>query len=301
MLLGRAAGARAGAASSVDGPGEPNVGEVSRRDRPTNRYELLTCALEGHVTVGEQARTITPDDALVVREHGGLRWCRCLRCDAWTAVPLPAEPTTERVPARDEIAVPARGPVLRDRYVLRLIALDRAFHVLVLGSLGIAFLLFARHDAALHTYYTNLMSALDGGGPGTGRIRGVLGYLRKAFEYTPSHLYTLAAIVLAYACLEAVEMVGLWRNRRWAEYLTFVATTLLIPYEIYEIVLRLSVFKVVAFVINVAVVAYLLWAKRLFGVRGGYAAEEERRRRLGGWEAIERATPDVEAVVVPVG
>jgi hypothetical protein len=204
----------------------------------------------------------------------------------------------ERVPDRHAITVPPRGPILRDRYVLRLIALDRAFHVLVLGSLGIAFILFARHDAALHTYYTNLMTALDGGGPGPGRIRGVLGYLRKAFDYTPSHLYTLATIVLVYAVLEGVEMVGLWRNRRWAEYLTFVATTLLIPYEIYELSLRLSIWKGAAFVVNVLVVAYLLWAKRLFGVRGGYAAEEERRRHLGGWEAVERATPDVEPLVV---
>ncbi len=269
---------------------------VRRSDRPTNRYELLTCALEGHVIVGQDARTVTVEDALVVRQHDGLRWCRCLRCDAWTAVPVPAEPTAERVPTRDEITVPARGPILRDRYVLRLIALDRAFHVVVLGSLGIAFILFARHDATLHTYYTNLMNALDGGGPGTTRIRGVLGYLRKAFNYTPAHLYGLAAVVLAYACLEAVEMVGLWWNKRWAEYLTFVATTLLIPYEIYELVLRLSPLKAAAFVVNVLVVAYLLWAKRLFGLRGGHAAEEERRRRLGGWEAIERATPDAEPV-----
>ena len=62
-------------------------------------------------------------------------------------------------------------------------------------------------------------------------------------------------------------------TKRWAEYLTFIATSLLIPYEIYELYLRVSVLKVVAFVLNVLVVAYLLYAKRLFGVRGGHAAE----------------------------
>ena len=120
--------------------------------------------------------------------------------------------------------------------MLRLIALDRVLHVVILTFLAVAFVTFATHNRALHTDYQNIMNALNGGGAAALRVRGVLGYLRKAFDYTPTHLFVLAAIFLAYACLEAVEAVGLWFNRRWAEYLTFVATTLLIPYEIYELV-----------------------------------------------------------------
>jgi hypothetical protein len=51
-----------------------------------------------------------------------------------------------------------------------------------------------------------------------------------------------------------------------------------------------SAFKMVALVINLAVVIYLLLAKRLFGLRGGHAAEAARRRALSGWEAIEKQT-----------
>ena len=86
-------------------------------------------------------------------------------------------------------------------------------------------------------------------------------------------------------------MVGLWLNKRWAEYLTFIATTALVPYEIYELTNSVSVFKLIALVINLAVVIYLLLAKRLFGLRGGHAAEHARRRVSSGWAAIERATP----------
>ena len=88
-------------------------------------------------------------------------------------------------------------------------------------------------------------------------------------------------------------MVGLWLAKRWAEYLTLVAITALIPLEIYELVLGVSVFKVITFVINVAIVVYLLLAKRLFGLRGGHRAELERRREFSGWAAIDRATPAV--------
>ncbi|MGD0882870.1 MAG: DUF2127 domain-containing protein, partial [Acidimicrobiales bacterium] len=92
--------------------------------RPDNRYELVTCAWRGHELVGEGAATVSPEDALVVREADGIRWCRCLRCDAWIAVPIPEHPTVEAVPSREEIVVPLRGPALRDRYILRLIALE---------------------------------------------------------------------------------------------------------------------------------------------------------------------------------
>ena len=43
--------------------------------------------------------------------------------------------------------------------------------------------------------------------------------------------------------------------------------------------------------INVAVVVYLLVAKRLFGLRGGAAADEAMRAADVGWPALERTAP----------
>jgi uncharacterized membrane protein (DUF2068 family) len=175
--------------------------------------------------------------------------------------------------------------------VLRLIALDRAIHVVILTVLALVLFTVASHDASLHRDYINIMNDLSGGDPGASQVRGVLGYLRRAFEYSPRHLIQLGLAVAAYAALEATEMVGLWFNKRWAEYLTLLATSLLIPFEIYELTLGVSVFKVITFIINVAIVVYLLFAKRLFGLRGGRRAELEQRHQFGGWRAIDRATP----------
>jgi hypothetical protein len=88
-----------------------------------------------------------------------------------------------------------------------------------------------------------------------------------------------------------VEAVGLWLGRRWAEYLTFVATVVFVPYEVYELIKSVSVLKVLALVINVAIVVYVLVAKRLFGLRGGGRAERAEYARDTGWAPIERATP----------
>jgi uncharacterized membrane protein (DUF2068 family) len=181
--------------------------------------------------------------------------------------------------------------MLRDRYVLRLIALDRAIHVVVLSVLAVVLFTFAHHDATLHRDYVNIMNDLSGTTPGESQLRGVLGYLRKAFEYSPHRLIQLGLVVIGYAALEASEMVGLWFAKRWAEYLTFVATTALVPLEVYELTLSVSVFKVVTLVINLAIVVYLLFAKRLFGMRGGHRAVIARRAELSGWTAIDKATP----------
>lgn len=78
------------------------------------------------------------------------------------------------------------------------------------------------------------------------------------------HLTALALSLLAYSALEVTEGVGLARRKRWAEYLTVVATGLLIPFELFELVRRPSLFKVGALALNVAVVGYLSYRKRLF-------------------------------------
>ncbi len=199
------------------------------------RYELLGCGVNGHVLVGTDAAGIRPEDQLVVRELEGLRWYRCLRCDSWVPMAPPTEPGRAHPPDRGEIELPLRGRPLRDRYVLRLIALDRAFHVVVLGALAVAIFVFVTHRTQLQQAVYRILADFQGGvgGPAHDIHRGFLGELDKVVSLRPAALEVAGAFVAAYALLEAVEMVGLWYGRRWAEYLTFVATTALLPLEVY--------------------------------------------------------------------
>lgn len=68
----------------------------------------------------------------------------------------------------------------------------------------------------------------------------------------------------AYAMLNLVEAYGLHRRLRWAEWLTVVATGLLIPFEVYEVYHRFTPVRVGALVLNVAIVVYLAKHKELF-------------------------------------
>ncbi|MGW7008430.1 DUF2127 domain-containing protein [Streptomyces sp. NPDC054933] len=265
--------------------------------RPTGRklcYELLGCGLHGHHLAATDAARVRDADALLVREtKDGLRWHRCLRCDAWLPLRPPDHPDREFPPGRDEITVPLRGKALRDRYVLRLIALDRLLHFLVLGVLAVGVLAFVDKRATLRAPFYRVMDLLQngvGGASGTTR-HGFLGDLDKAFAARASTLWVIGLVLAAYALLEGVEAVGLWFTRRWAEYLTFVATVVLLVPEVYELSSRVTATKILTLVINLAIVVYLLVAKRLFGLRGGGRAEAAERARDTGWQALERVLP----------
>jgi uncharacterized membrane protein (DUF2068 family) len=267
--------------------------ERPRRYLPRLRYELIGCGLHGHELLGTDAAALRPEDSMFARELGGLRWYRCLRCDSWVALSPPDRPTAQHPPPQEEIKLPLRGRPLRDRYVLRLIALDRLIHFLVLSALAAAIFLFASNKAALSDDFTKILKDLQGGlgGPVNNSPHGIVHDLHKLFAVSISNLYLAGAAVAAYAVLEGTEAIGLWRSRRWAEYLTFLATVIFVPYEIYELTKTISALKVLALVINLAIVAYLLIAKRLFGLRGGGQAERAERERDTGWAPLRRATP----------
>jgi uncharacterized membrane protein (DUF2068 family) len=191
------------------------------------------------------------------------------------------------------VVLPLRGRPLRDRYVLRLIALERVLHFLVLAALAVALFLFARDRAMLNADFTRVVKDLQGGfgWPVSNSNRGIVHDVRRLFAVDITDLYVVAALAAAYAVLEGTEAVGLWFTRRWAEYLTLVSTAVFVPYEAHELARGVSVLKLLALAINLLIVIYLLLAKRLFGLRGGGKAERAERAADTGWEAIERATP----------
>ena len=79
---------------------------------------------------------------------------------------------------------------------------------------------------------------------------------------SPRRLHALAVGAFVFAALFATEGVGLWLGKRWAEYLTVIATALFIPVEIYELARRITVPRLSALLLNLAVVAVLVYYLR---------------------------------------
>ena len=271
----------------------PGVAKPSRF-RPRFHWELLVCGLRGHELVGIDAAELRPEDELFAREMDGARWHRCLRCDSWLPFSPPEDPATDHPPPPDQIELPLRGKPLRDKIVLRAIAVDRVFHFLILAVLAVAVLLVASNEVDLRDKFYAVLGALHGGlgGPTSGSDGGFVDRIDNFLNLPPDKLQLIALALAAYAALQLAEAIGLWLLRRWAEYLAVVSTSVFLPLEVYELIERVTALKIIAIIVNVAIVVYLLFAKRLFGLRGGTAADEALRERDLGWSALEANAPE---------
>ncbi len=66
----------------------------------------------------------------------------------------------------------------------------------------------------------------------------------------------------SYSVIALTEGVGLVMEKVWAEYLTLILTVSFLPWELYELVRRPSWFRLSLLLINLAVLAYLMWLLR---------------------------------------
>ena len=154
------------------------------------------------------------------------------------------------------MTVPAEK-ALKPRFgVLRTIALYKLVKVVLL--LGVAYGELRLRDASLAAKLLSWAQARP-----YGLEHRIVGQLMEWFSgLSVSRIHALRIVTLAYAALFAIEGIGLWMEKRWAEWLTTIITASLIPLEAWEIVLRPTIGKVLILLANVAVVAYLVWHVR---------------------------------------
>jgi uncharacterized membrane protein (DUF2068 family) len=84
-------------------------------------------------------------------------------------------------------------------------------------------------------------------------------FIMTMAQQTDSQLMALAGFAAIYAAVRFTEAYGLWYERRWAEWLAALSGGVYLPIEIYEIVHRATWIKCAALMLNVIVVAYMVW------------------------------------------
>jgi uncharacterized membrane protein (DUF2068 family) len=257
--------------------------------RPFRNFDwnVRNCGWHGHVTWAPDESDLA--ERLHVDTVDGEAW-RCLRCAAFVPGPPHGHGPAEDAP------IVLRGRALRDAFILRVLAVERGVRGVLLVALAYGIYRFEGAQDSLQQVFDKYLPQLSAVASRAGvdlQSTGPVHLIQKALQ-TDKHTLTLITLgVLAYGALELLEAVGLWLMRRWGEYVAVVGTGVFIPLEIYELIERVTWLRLVAFALNVFAVVYILWTKRLFGIRGGREAFEAERR--------SESLLEVEGAVTPAG
>lgn len=143
------------------------------------------------------------------------------------------------------IATPARHPGLRVIAVYEVIKT-----VCLLLVAAAAFHLVHQQNADRVMHWLQHLPLTDGN-----QLRWKLVAELSTFE--PRKFVAIGLVTLGYALLFAIEGIGLWLGKHWAEWFTVIATGSLIPLELYETVREFGWLKLATLVGNVVIMIYL--------------------------------------------
>src|SRR4051794_35300642 len=143
-------------------------------------------------------------------------------------------------------------PRERDALILRLIGLAKLAKAATLAAVGFGLHRLLRGDVENTLLHWARAVRVESSRPIVQHL------ITRVTGLSPQTLSELSGVTFIYAALFGTEGVGLLLRQRWAEYMTLISTTGLLPLEAYEIVHRVTVAKVVLFAINALIVWYLV-------------------------------------------
>jgi uncharacterized membrane protein (DUF2068 family) len=146
-----------------------------------------------------------------------------------------------------------KDPHRRQRRVLRAVASIEFFKGIFVVAMGICALLLVHKDTWL--YAESLLALFH---ISTDR-RSAQMFLDFADSITDARLWAAARIAFAYAALRFTEAYGLWKERTWAEWVALVSGTLLLPFEIRELLRGITFIRCALLIGNLAIVFYMLY------------------------------------------
>jgi uncharacterized membrane protein (DUF2068 family) len=170
--------------------------------------------------------------------------------DARTAVSDPPATSLSR-PRRDYDAI-----------VLRVIAIFKLIKAALLLCAAAATRQLLKGQVAETLQRWNDLLRVSPNGGGAHLLQTAIAWI-SGLSHKTLELFAVATLI--YAALFTVEGVGLLMRKRWAEYITVILTTALIPIELYEIYVHANWTKLIIILINVLIVIYLIWHLRHSG------------------------------------
>jgi len=256
-------------------------------------WSLYRCGRVGHITY-------VPHEPHL-REHlrgqtAAAELWQCLRCGTYVTGGPHGEGPADGAPAV------RRGKQIRSDVILKLFAIERGIRFVIFSAVAFGIWRFANSNSiaqaikrdipVIRTFARQLGFTLN---------HALLEKIRSLLHVSSSNLRLLALGITGLAVVSAIEAFALWQAKRWGEYFAMIVTSLGLPFEVYELSKAVTVTKLILFVLNLLLVGYLVYTRRLFGARGGKEAYEARLRADSVVEEAEKAAAALRAKVRPAG
>ena len=105
-------------------------------------------------------------------------------------------------------------------------------------------------------------------------------FIQAMTDVNNTGLWLMAGFAAGYAAIRFAEAYGLWHERRWAEWLAALSGAVYVPAELYEINRHATALKFTALIVNLIVVAYMVWL-----------LTESQRKRTAAEKKLTEAVP----------
>ena len=140
-----------------------------------------------------------------------------------------------------------------DDRILRVIALYHLLKAAFFIALGFGLLHLVHQDIArmINDYLIEPFKLAPDG-------RFFSGLLEWASTLTPHGLRLIGCLFFCYGLIFAIEGVGLYLRKYWAEFMVVIVVSSLLPFEIYEICLNIAWWKMFVLLGNCLIVAFLV-------------------------------------------
>ena len=254
-------------------------------------WSLRRCGRAGHVTYAPDEPHLR--EQMHSRTASAELW-QCLRCGTY----VPGMPDGSG-PAADAPFIKRSKQIKADLF-LKLFAIERAIRVVIFGGVAYGIWRYANSRTIAAAIKRDIPIVREFARQlGFTLNHSLLEKIRSLLHISSSNLRLLALGVTGLAVVSAIEAFALWQARRWGEYFAATVTSLGVPLEVYELTKAVTVTKLVLFGLNLLLVFYLVYSRRLFGARGGKEAYDARLRAVSVIDEAEHAAAAMLAAQAP--
>jgi uncharacterized membrane protein (DUF2068 family) len=148
------------------------------------------------------------------------------------------------------------------KYFLKFISIERFLRGSLLVAVGISGLRITFNRTAFISEWQESIKLISSFSPSLVDAvthSSIYSAILNIFQATSFKWVITFILLMLWGIIILVEAVGLWLDLIWAEYLTTISTSALLPLEIFELFAKFSFYRLAILIINLGVIIWLIY------------------------------------------